>query len=196
MTKTPTKYKEKTYTFKEYLLMEEQAPYKSEFEKGKIMAMAGGNLVHSQIAVNAISTIQTGLKKKKKDCSVFNSDLKVRLEQFDKAVYPDISVVCGPPEFYANRTDIITNPILIVEVLSPSTRDYHIGSKFSQYRSLPSFLEYVLVDPQSKLVESWYKKEENIWKISLAKGLESSIYLYTLDIEIKLEDILYRVELL
>ena len=188
------KKEEQYYTFEEYLAMEEKAEFKSEYEKGKITAMAGGTPNHSFISQNTGTAIANELRKKDKKCRVSNSELKIRIDEFDKGVYPDVSVICESPIFYEDRKDIITNPILIVEVLSNSTKDYDKGSKFTQYRSLPSFKEYLLIDQYEAKVESWYKVEENIWRISNARGLDAVIQLFSLDVEIKLSDIYYLIE--
>jgi len=188
------KQEEQYYTFEEYLAMEEKAEFKSEYEKGKITAMAGGTPNHSFISQNTGTAIANELRKKDKKCRVSNSEIKIRIEEFDKGVYPDVSVICEAMSFYNNRKDIITNPLLVVEVLSNSTKDYDKGSKFTQYRSLPSFREYVLIDQYEAKVESWYKVEENIWRISNARGLDASIKLFSLDIEIKLSDIFYLID--
>ncbi len=189
-----TKYKENSYTFEEYLVLEEKAPYKSEFQKGKIVAMSGGTFDHNTIAQNTGTAISNALKKKNKKCRVANSDQKVYIQDYDKAVYPDVSVYCDKPNFYNDRKDVLTNPLLIVEVLSSSTENYDRGKKFTQYRSLPSFKEYVLISQSQAKVETWYKQEENVWRISNAEGLETSIHVYSLDITIPLTDLYYLVD--
>lgn len=191
---TQPSYQEQKFTFEEYLVKEEAAEYKSEYHGGKIAAMAGRPFDHNTIGQNAGNAISNQLKAKKKRCRVANSDQKIFIKSYDKGIYPDVSVFCNKPKFHKNRKDILTNPILVVEVLSPSTEDYDRGKKFTQYRSLPSFKEYVLITQDEAKVESWYKQEENVWRISNAKGLNSSIYLYSLDIEIKLSDIYYLVD--
>ena len=148
---TPKEYRH--YTFEEYLLLEEKAPYKSEYEKGRILAMSGGTLDHSTISQNTGTAISNALRKKGKTCRVNNSDLKIRIEEYDKAVYPDVSALCGEASHFNDRKDIITNPLLIVEILSKLTRDYDRGTKFKQYRSLPSFKEYVLNEQEIAKVE-------------------------------------------
>lgn len=187
-------YQEQKFTFEEYLVKEKAAEYKSEYHDGKIVAMAGGSFDHNTIGQNAGNAISNQLKAKKKKCRVANSDQKVFIASYDKGIYPDVSVFCDKPKFHKNRKDVLTNPILVVEVLSPSTEDYDRGKKFTQYRSLPSFKEYVLIAQNEAKIESWYKQEENVWRISNAKGLDSSIYLYSLDIEITLSDIYYLVD--
>ena len=96
--------------------------------------------------------------------------------------------------FYKNRKDVLINPVLIVEVLSNSTEDYDRGKKFTQYRSLSSFKEYVLINQYQAKVETWYKQEENIWRISNAEGLNSKITLFSINVTITLADIYYLLD--
>lgn len=191
---TKPNYKKEKYTFEEYLVMEEEAVYKSEFNSGKIVAMAGGSLEHGAISSNINYALSDGLRKKKSTCRTLDSNVRVFIEDYDKGVYPDTFVICDKPNFKDNRKDVITNPLLVVEVLSPSTEGYDRGEKFTQYRSLPSFKEYVLITQEKAKVESWYKEDENIWRISNATGLDATIYLYSLGIEISLADIYYLVD--
>ncbi len=191
---TKPNYQKETYTFEEYLAMEDEAVYKSEFNSGKIVAMAGGSFDHNTIGQNAGNAIGNELKKKDQKCRVVNSDQKIYIQDYDKSIYPDISVICEKANFHNNRKDVITNPLLVVEVLSPSTEGYDRGEKFTQYRSLPSFKEYVLITQEKAKVESWYKEAENVWRISNATGLDAKIYLHSLGIEISLADIYYLVD--
>ena len=178
-------------TFDEYLVRESEAEYKSEYHDGKVVAMAGGTSRHSAIAHNTGTAISNALRHKNKRCVVYNSDLKIRIESVNKGVYPDTSVICDKPEYYNNRKDIYINPLLIVEVLSKSTRNYDKGDKFTYYRTLPSFKEYVLIYQDEPKVEAWYKVEENVWRISNFKGLDKKLTLFSLDCEILLADIYY-----
>ena len=194
LSKTTIPSDDYNYTIDEYLLLEEKAPYKSEFEKGRIKAMSGGTLDHNTIAQNIGTAISNELRKKGKKCRVNNSDLKIRIEAYDKAVYPDVSVICNKAEYFKNRKDIVTNPLLVVEVLSKSTKDYDRGTKFTQYRSIAAFKEYVLIDQEMARVEVWSKLEDNIWRVLDIKGLEASIHLVSLDCEIQMSDIYYLID--
>ena len=191
---TTKNYSKENYTFEEYLVMEAEAEYKSEYHGGKIVAMAGGTFDHNTIGQNAGNAISNALKTKNKPCRVANSDQKVFIQDYDKGIYPDVSVYCEKAKYHEDRKDTLTNPILVVEVLSPSTESYDRGTKFTQYRSLPSFKEYVLIAQDKPKVETWYKQEENVWRISNAEGLDSMIELFSLGIEISLADIYYLVD--
>ncbi len=179
-------------SFEEYLLMEDAAAHRSEYHDGEIYAMSGGTLNHSKICSNANFCLESSLRAKNSECLVFESNAIIRIEDFNRGVYPDLSVVCEDPVLYKGYETVYTNPLLIVEVLSKSSEDYDRGTKFKYYRSLPSFIEYVLIAQKTPKVESWYKQEENVWRISGAQGLDGELYLYSLDVELKLSD-LYRL---
>ena len=190
----PTSIERDDYTFEEYLFMEEQAEYKSEFQDGKIIPMEGATKRHAKITSNCHYSVQEVLRKKKDPCGVYDSSLKVFFEKYSHGVYPDLMVICEEPGLYKNKEDVVVNPLLVIEVLSPSTSSYDRGEKFMKYRSLSSFKEYMLISQDEPKVETWYKMEENIWRISHAEGLDSSIHINTLDVDLLLADIYYLVD--
>jgi Uma2 family endonuclease len=190
----PTTIEKEDYTFEEYLLMEEQAEYKSEYQDGKIVPIESATNKHAKITSNCHYTVQGFLRKRKDRCSVYDSSLKVFFEEFSHGVYPDVMVICGDVELYNGKEDIVVNPLLVIEVLSPATSSYDRGEKFMKYRSLPAFKEYMLISQDEPQIETWYKMEENIWRISHASGLDSSIHLFSLDIDLPLTDIYYLVD--
>ena len=191
---TAKKLEEQKYTFEEYLELEEKAEYKNEFWDGEIVAMAGATPAHNKITSSLIAALDQAIDKKGKDCSIYNSDQKIYLPTDNKVVYPDCMVMCKEEEYHDKSEIIITNPSLIIEVLSKSTQNYDKGAKFESYRSIPSFKEYVLVWQSIPKVQSWYKQEENLWRISSVFGLDKSITLYSIDCEITLKDIYKRVK--
>ncbi len=186
--------KEKYYSFEEYLDLEEVAEFRSEFHDGEIIPVEAATDNHAAITGNAITALNNALRRKNKKCKVFDASLKVRIEEHNHAVYPDIMVICGERQYYENRKDVVLNPLLIIEVLSPSTSSYDRGDKFAKYRSLPSFKEYVLISQNQRKVETWFKQEENVWRISHASGKDASIHLFSLEEDIALEDIYYLID--
>lgn len=169
------------YTPSEYLALEDAAEYKSEYYRGHIYAMAGGSARHSQICVN-IST-ELNIKLRTRPCTVFNSDLKVQVNINGFYTYPDVAVVCGEIEFGFDekgklRQDIITNPALLVEVLSPSTGNYDRKDKFSLYRALTSLQHYLLVDQERYSVD-YYQRTTQGW---LLRSYESPTDAITLNL--------------
>ena len=184
----------KYYTFEEYLQFEEQTIEKYEYHNGEILQLSGGTENHSLISARVTTVLNNELDKTNKDCRIANSDLKIFIESVNHGVYPDAMMYCGDADYYKDNNTIITNPLLVVEVLSQSTKNYDKGLKFEKYRTLPSFREYMLVWQTLPKVQTWYKMEENVWRISSAFGRDKSIYLFTLERSIALSDIYRRVK--
>lgn len=179
-------------SLQDYLKQEEASTTKHEFWDGQIIAMAGGSPAHNKIANSIGTAIDLALDKSGKDCSVFSSDQQVYIPAYNRCAYPDCTVVCGEEELSGNT--MLLNPLLIIEVLSESTKQYDSTDKFEAYRSIPSFKEYVLVWQTIPKVQSWYKEDEQLWRISSAFGLEKTLPLYNLDCELALSDIYKRVK--
>ncbi len=180
------------YSKEEYLEMESLSDVKSEFYAGEIVAMAGGSLKHSLICVNLIRRMAEAVENK--DCAVFESNMKLELAEADAYVYPDLMAVCGEVKLAENRRDVITNPVLIVEVLSPATESFDRGRKFAYYRMLSSLKEYVLVSQEKAAVESFCKQDENTWLYTVAEGLDKKFVLKAIEYEITLKDIYHKVQ--
>ena len=159
---------EKIVRPEEYLRMEEAAEHKSEYYHGEIFAMSGASVSHNLIVMNVGASLHHSLRDS--DCFVFPSDMKLELERAEHYAYPDLSVVCGKIEYAADRDDIISNPVVIVEVLSESTKDYDRGTKFRAYRRIPSLRDSVLIDQYDYGVEYFFKNEaglvSGLWKNS------------------------------
>jgi Uma2 family endonuclease len=181
------------FTPAEYLRREAQATHRHEYDAGEILAMSGGTFEHSQISSNTIRTFGNALSGK--PCQPLDSNIKVRMVERDKYVYPDVTIVCGPPEFDvedSNRTTIV-NPTVIVEVLSLSTESYDRGRKFEAYRTLPSLKEYVLISQWEPLVETFYRNADGLWNISAFRGMDAVVDLASLSIKIPLTEIYLNV---
>lgn len=186
---------EKLYTIEEYLALEEKAETKHEFDNGKIIEMPGAKFNHNAIIAAIIFTLMTELRSKQKNCIVLSESMKIQIPAVDSFVYPDVTVLCEKPQFYADREDVLMNPLLIVEVLSESTANYDREEKFEKYTTLPSIREYVLVSQDKPFVEAFYlhDPENELWKISHASKLEATVHLHSVDVTLKLEDIYKQV---
>ena len=180
------------YSVLEYLTLEEKADYKSEYYNGEIFAMSGKTRDHCVIGVNIAGELGGALMGK--DCSVFGSDLKVRIEAADSNVYPDGMVICGPEEYYADRKDLVTNPIVIIEVLSDSTAAWDRGGKFRKYETLPSLREYILVEQNAPQVDVFRRQGMGSWTLERYDGLEEMVELRSLEVSIAARGIYHRVE--
>lgn len=187
----PKQKQQRYYTKEEYFALEEKAEYKSEYRHGEIIAMAGGSARHNLIAANMVRRILEGLDSR--DCIGYGSDMKIDIATANTYVYADALVVCAPQLFAENRNDLIKNPTLIVEVLSPSTEAYDRGEKFRLYRLLSSFSEYVLISQKEALVEVFNKQDDKTWLYQVYQGLETVVNLATLDRPIPLSEIYQKV---
>lgn len=173
----------------EYLRLEETADVKHEFHAGEILAMSGGTYNHSRITMNLSGEMYMCLKGS--PCAPLESNIRVRLLRSDRYVYPDITVVCGAPEFdpLDTRRTTIVNPKVIVEVLSESTEGYDRGVKFSAYRDLHSLEEYVLVSQSQPMIEAFRRRPDGAWVISSWRGLDAIATIDSLGIQIALADV-------
>ncbi len=185
--------KKEYYTKEEYLEMEDSAEYKSEYYQGEIFAMAGGSPKHSIICFNIYRSLGNAIADK--DCTGFESNMKLELAEADAYVYPDVMVVCGEIRLAENTNDVITNPVLIAEVLSPGTESFDRGKKFEYYQRLMSIKEYVLVSQDKPMVESYFKQDENSWLYTAVKGIDKTAVFKSLECEIALKDIYHKIPL-
>jgi len=172
-----------TSTPEDYLRAERQADFKSEFVDGTAVAMSGASLAHNALVANII--MELGPRLRERGCRIYPSDLKVR--QGSRFFYPDVSVICGEPEFHDNERDVVLNPSLLVEVLSPSTEKYDKGIKFLTYQQIPSLQEYLLVHQDTALVEIYRRHSAGSWLYSRTDGLDNA--LTVLDLELSLSQL-------
>jgi len=174
-------------TEEEYLRLERAAEYKSEFIGGEVFAMPGGSFRHSVLAAKWITDFNVRLQGQ--SCIVFSSDVRVRTPSTGSYVYPDVSVVRGKPVAHAGSDDILTNPTVIVEVLSPSTSDYDHGTKFDLYREIPSLSDYVMVHTDTVQVDHFARQPDGSWILREYRGEDSTISLNSIDCTIRLGDV-------
>jgi Uma2 family endonuclease len=158
----------------EYLAQERLAEHKSDYSQGEVFAIAGASRRHVWIAANMLGNLWQQLKGK--PCRASGSDFRLRVTPTGLYTYPDVMVVCGEPQFADDQKDTVLNPVLIVEVLSESTRNYDRGWKFQHYRKLPSLIEYLMIEQDQPHIEHWTRQPENHWDFveidDLAQGLE------------------------
>jgi Uma2 family endonuclease len=176
------------YTLDEYRAIEEKAEGRSEYRDGKIVPMPGGTLKHSRIGRNILTYLTFVLRDTQFE--PINSDLRLWIPEYRRGVYPNVMVFDGEPQLNGARLDEVLNPSVIVEVLSPSTADYDRQNKFRIYRSIPSFQEYLLVEQDEPFVER-YSKQTQGWLLSEYQGLEVSISLESMGVELPMAEI-YR----
>ena len=172
----------------EYLAIEREAEYKSEYFNGEMFARPGGSPNHSRICTRLI--VALGSRLEEGGCEVFSSDLRIRTAAAGLYAYPDVTVVCGTPVI--EDTDLLTNPRLIFEALSDSTEARDRGFKFRRYKQIPSLKEYVLVSQAEPYIEQFQRAADGEWtNYSEVRGLEAVLVLKSVGIEIPLAEI-YR----
>ena len=182
------------FTPDEYRAIEETAEERHEYCNGEMIAMSGGSEVHSTIACNSL--IYLGFLLRDTDFRLYNSDLRVWIPEHRCGTYADLIVVNGEPVFNGDRTDEILNPLLIVEVLSPSTEAYDRGEKFRKYRSLASFCEYLLVSQTEPYIEQYHnldRQSNDRWQWQVYDGLDRAIVLHSLNIELPMSEVYRRI---
>ena len=192
---------EPIYSAEEYLLLERESNERHEFLDGEILAMAGESNKHS--TVNANLTAEIVYKLKGKNCQAFSPNMKVQSGHYFKQKknakglfsYPDLTVVCGEPEFLDGNSDVLTNPKVIFEVLSPATEAFDRGEKFSRYRAWNETLtDYVLIWQEIPVVEHFHRQDNNHWLLTIVEGLEKTLEIASIECQIKLADLYDRIQ--
>ena len=192
------------YTEDEYFALEDRSPDRWEFlpdglpardgtRLGRIRAMSGGTLDHGSVGGNLVTALNVALRAAGvRTCRVFGSDAKVHPLE-GRNTYPDVSVVCGRPDFYRKRRDIFTNPIFVAEVLSPSTEAYDRNEKRESYQTIPTLQHYLLLAADRARVEV-YTREEEGWHYDVREGSEAELPLPALGLILALADLYALVD--
>jgi Uma2 family endonuclease len=181
------------YTVAEYIALEADSLDKHEFYRGEIFAMAGASFRHNQITGNTYHALRNKLAGK--TCQPFGSDLRIRVQRRDLYTYADALVVCGKAELTNEKPESVTNPRVIVEVLSKSTENYDRGQKWEFYQQLDSLREYLLVSQEEAKVTRYYRESGGPWMYELVAGLDQNLRLSSIECELPLAEIYENVEL-
>jgi Uma2 family endonuclease len=181
------------YTPEEYLELEEKAASRNEYIDGEIRQMTGGNTNHNKIAGNFYKKFPNNIDSQ--NYETYINDVKLWIPKYRIYTYPDVMVIKGEPIYEGSGTTTIINPLLIVEVLSNSTKNYDKGDKFKYYRSIPSFQEYILIDQYSFTIEQYAKQSQGQWLFKEYEGKDAILNLDSVEMEMSLKDIYARVEL-
>ena len=191
MTTTLPTTEQRYFTEEEYLAQEETAEDKSEYLDGEIIPMTGGFTNHNRLAGNVYIALNLALPEQEYD--VFIGDVRLWVPKVRLYTYPDVMVILGKPEYHNNRTDMITNPQVIVEVLSKSTKNYDRGDKFKLYKTIPSFREYILIDQTQINVEQYSKTENKRWLYSEYDEEDTALVFNSFQLEVPLSAIYKKV---
>lgn len=181
---------DQTYSPEAYLALERAAAFKSEFHDGHIYAMTGASREHNLVSVNICRELS--LRLKDRPCEVYINDMRARAAESRDYFYPDVVLVCDQPEFEDEKLDILLNPSLLIEVLSPSTEAYDRGGTFARYRKIPSVREYLLVSQDQARIERYVRQGDH-WLMTETVGLEASMVLETVECTLALGEVYDKV---
>lgn len=182
----------RTYTIDEYFEFELNSETRHEYRAGEIYPMTGGTPQHNRISGNLYIALSLALRRKPYE--VFHVDQKLWIPERQIGAYPDVMVVQKPIELQTGRTDTIVNPCLIAEVLSKSTQDYDHGEKFTAYRTIPTFTEYLLIDQYKVHVEHYQKTSANQWLLSEYSDPTIVLSFAAFEFEIQIADLYENIE--
>lgn len=181
------------YTLEEYAELEKNSEEKLEFFEGNVWSMAGASERHEDIISNTITELKTKLRGR--GCKVYGSNLRVKVPIYPPYRYPGVTAVCDERTFENFLgLDVLVNPSLIVEVLSPSTEAFDLNAKFTYYKSIESLTEYMLVAQEFPHVTLYTKQTEEVWLHREYNSLDAKIYLSSLDCEISMSEIYLDIE--
>lgn len=192
---------EEKFSAEDYLEFERNSAERHEFLDGEVLAMAGESIEHS--TVNSNLTAEVVYKLKGKNCRALSPNMKVQSGHFFKQKknakglfsYPDLTVVCGEPAFLDENSDVLTNPKVIFEVLSPSTEAFDRGEKFSRYRAWNETLtDYVLIWQDIPVIEHFHRQTDNRWLLTIVEGVENILEIESIEVSINLSDIYDRID--
>ncbi len=176
----------------DYLIIEQAAKDKHELHQGRVVAMAGASLAHNEIVSNVFGVIKSFLKGN--SCRIYPSDLRIHIPSSDSFTYPDLSIVCGKPEMLDGQFDTITNPTVILEVMSPSTEQYDRGTKFFYYMQIPSLKEYILISSSNLYIQTASKQTDGSWKFDEITDNNASLSIQTIGNTIGVNEIYENVK--
>jgi Uma2 family endonuclease len=181
------------YTLDEYLALERESEVRYEYWNGEVFAMSGGTLHHDRIMGNVFDLLRRQLRPK--GCEVFTNNMQIKVPAVPPYRYTDGSVVCGQVEIERfNNNELLLNPLLLWEVLSPSTEAYDRGDKFTYYKSIPSFCEYLLIAQHRPHITHYVKQHDTMWTYEEVNDLSASLILPAIDCTLVLRDVYREVD--
>ncbi|HBT88622.1 Uma2 family endonuclease [Desulfobacter sp.] len=180
-------------TPREYLTRERSSfDIKHEFFNGEIFAMVGAGRNHNRINVNLTRELGNDFKANQFTCDLFSNDMRVKIE--DSYAYPDIVIFCGDAKFEDNEFDTLTNPVIIMEILSDSTEAFDRGDKFAYYRVIPTLKEYILISQKKIRVEQFILRDDNKWEYRSYEGTNLVLNMESIQCELPLSEIYLNVK--
>jgi Uma2 family endonuclease len=182
-----TQTQKRHYTPDEYLQLEETAEFKNEYRNGEIIPMAGGTTNHNEIALNFCTNFK--LTMRGKNYKIYMGDVKLWLPRYQIYTYPDVMIIQDKPIYQGTGNTTVTNPLIIVEVLSNSTKNYDKTDKFRFYRSLPELQQYIMIDQYEYFVEQFEKNAQSQWVLTEYESVNDILSLKSIDFQIPLNEI-------
>ncbi len=176
----------------EYLASERKSEIKSEYFDGETFAMAGASRDHNKISTNIVRILGNQLLEK--PCSIFSSDMKVKIKEIKKYTYPDIVVVCGDEEYDDENNEILLNPVVLIEILSDSTEAYDRGDKFSHYQFIKTFSEYILVSQYLCKIEKFSRQKDDTWIYSKCDKPDDIVSIEAIKCELPVSEVYRNVK--
>lgn len=180
------------YTPQEYLALERSCEAKHEYFNGEISAIGRVSADHVLVVTNLVGELVAQVKGE--SCRVYSAALRVRVGPTGFYTYPDVIVLCDEPRFSDDHEDTLLNPALIIEVLSESTKDYDRGGKFEKYRTIDSFVEYLVIAEDRPHVEHWVRQPDKVWVLHETNGLEDTIHLKSVPCSLPLSEIYDKID--
>ena len=179
------------FTLEEYLTLERASEDKSQYYRGEIFAMPGGTKRHNVMGANVIGSLVAQLRNR--PCRVYSGDMKIMVEATGLVTYPDAVVACEEDRLYDQEEDVLLNPTVLVEVLSPSTESYDRGKKSEHYRKIESLKEYVLIAQDRIHIERLTRQPNGQWTLSEVDQAGQSLHLESIDCTLKVDDVYAKV---
>lgn len=187
MTAQPKRY----ITEQEYIEVERESVIKHEYYDGEVYAMTGASRIHNLIAGNTLASLHGQLRRK--PCQVFPSDMRVKIQQTGLHTYPDLVIICGEPRFTDDALDTLLNPLVLIEILSPSTERYDRGMKFQHYRTIESLQDYILIAQDEHHIEHYSRQDNGQWLLQEAAGIEARLTISSIEGVLLLADVYEKV---
>jgi Uma2 family endonuclease len=181
------------YSVDAYLEIERTGLLKHEYYRGEIFALAGSSEAHNIILANIITSLNMQLRKR--PCKVYPSDMRLKIPKTGLYTYPDVSIVCGTPYFDDVNRDTLLNPLIVIEILSPSTERYDRGKKFQNYRTVTTLQEYMLVSQDEHHIEHYTNQNDGNWLLTSYDSIHTTLNLKAIDCTLALEDVYDKVDI-
>ncbi len=181
------------YSVEAYLVIERAGSLKHEYYHGEIFALAGSSEAHNIILTNIITSLNMQLRKR--PCKVYPSDMRLKIPKTGLYTYPDASIVCGTPHFDDVERDTLLNPLIVIEILSPSTERYDRGKKFQNYRTVATLQEYILVSQDDYHIEHYINQNDGNWLLTAYDSVHTTLHLRAIDCTLALEDVYDKVDI-